>query len=502
MPVRVRTAIALCLAALGCGGGGGGGTTGPAPIESISVTLAQSSIVIGDHTSGSATARDASSNVLSGRAMTWSSSNSGVATVDGTGVVTAVAAGTAGITASSEGKSGTANLTVTRVPVAKVTVYLPSSTVATGGTIQATAEVTDAQGAVLTGRAVSWSSSNEAVATVVGTAGVIAGLVTGVSSGTATITATSEGQSGSATVTVAAPVASVAVSVSSSTIGVGKTTQATATTKDAAGNVLSGRFVSWSSDNTSIATVSSAGLVTGVAVGSANIIATSEQKTGTTVITVAAPLGFGSSSEKIKIVDIGGVFTPTLAGPSSGTTTFVSRAPTVATVNSAGTITGVGEGQVWVAARAPGWAADSVYVIVPRTTTGPVLRTDLTNYNVTAGSTIVINVILDTRSTPIGGAEFSVGYTTAPPSIFSTGSYEATGTPAPIVANNQPGVLRASLASGNPLSGALSIIRLTFTARNTPASGFLTLTLIDLVSPTGTDLLPVSTSTRIPIIIQ
>jgi hypothetical protein len=70
------------------------------------------------------------------------------------------------------------------------------------------------------------------------------------------------------------------------------------------------------------------------------------------------------------------------------------------------------------------------------------------------------------------------------------------------VSNLQQGVLRASLASGSPLSGALSIIHLTFTASSAPVSGFLTLTLIDLVSPTGTDLLPVSTSTRIPIIIQ
>jgi hypothetical protein len=200
-------------------------------------------------------------------------------------------------------------------------------------------------------------------------------------------------------------------------------------------------------------------------------------------------------------VDIGAVFTPTLSGPSSGTTTFVSRAPTVATVNAQGTITGVGEGQVWVAASAPGWAADSVYVIVPRTSTGPVLRTDLTTFNVTAGSTITFNIILDTRSTPIGGTEFSVGYTTSP-TLFTSGSYTTIGSPAPIVSNPQFGVLRVSLASGSPLSGELAILRLSFTVTTGKTSGFLTLTLIDIVSPTGTDLLPVSTSTRIPIIVQ
>ena len=343
----------------------------------------------------------------------------------------------------------------------------------------------------------SWSSDNTAVATV-----STAGVVTAVGVGSTNITATSEGRSGSAPVTVfSTAVASVTVSLASSTIGVGRTTQATATTKDAGGNVLVGRSVTWSSDNTSVATVNTIGVVTGVATGSANITATSEGQSGFAGITVAPQLGFGSSSEKIRIVDIGSVFTPTLTGPSSGATTFVSRATSVATVDAQGTITGVGEGQVWVAATAPGWLADSVYVIVPRTSTGPVLRTDLTTFNVRPGSTIVINIILDTRSTPIGGAELSVGYTTSP-TIFTGGTWAATGSPAPVVSNLQFGVFRLSLASGSPLTGQLAILRLTFTATSSNTSGFLTLTLIDLVSPTGTDLLPVSTSTRIPIIIQ
>jgi hypothetical protein len=241
-------------------------------------------------------------------------------------------------------------------------------------------------------------------------------------------------------------------------------------------------------------------VVTAVADGTAGITAASEGRSGAANLAVIVP-GFGSSSEKIKIVNIGTVFTPTLSGPSSATTTFVSRATTVATVNTQGTITGVGEGQVWVVATAPGWAADSVYVIVPRTTLGPVLRTDLTTFNVTAGSTITFNIILDTRSTPIGGTEFSFGYSTTP-QLFVGGSYSTTGSPAPVVSNPQFGVLRVSLASGSPLTGQLSMLQLTFPTTTVKTSGFLTLTLIDLVSPTGTDLMPVATSTRIPIIIK
>lgn len=72
----------------------------------------------------------------------------------------------------------------------------------------------------------------------------------------------------------------------SGSITVGATLQITATTKDASGNVLVGRNVAWSSSNTSVATVSSAGLITGVADGSATITAISEGKSATAQISV------------------------------------------------------------------------------------------------------------------------------------------------------------------------------------------------------------------------
>src|SRR5207245_1525201 len=68
------------------------------------------------------------------------------------------------------------------------------------------------------------------------------------------------------------------------------TDQATATLKDASGTILTGRAIAWSSNNPSVATVSSSGLVTGVAAGSATITATSEGKSGAAAITVTAPV--------------------------------------------------------------------------------------------------------------------------------------------------------------------------------------------------------------------
>lgn len=87
-----------------------------APVASVGVALASNSLIVGGSTQVIATTRDASNNVLTGRAVTWNSGSATVATVSGSGLVTAVAAGTTNITASSEGTSGSASLTVTAAP--------------------------------------------------------------------------------------------------------------------------------------------------------------------------------------------------------------------------------------------------------------------------------------------------------------------------------------------------------------------------------------------------
>jgi len=147
-----------------------------------------------------ATARDSSGNALSGRTVTWASSNTSVATVSASGLVTGKVAGTATITATSEGQNGTSTVTVVHPPVASVSVTPTSATVPVGSTLQLTATPKDATGSPLTGRTVTWASSNTSVATVSAT-----GLVTGQVAGTAIITATSEGQSGTAAITVTPP---------------------------------------------------------------------------------------------------------------------------------------------------------------------------------------------------------------------------------------------------------------------------------------------------------
>src|SRR5213078_3223229 len=100
----------------------------------------------------SATLKDANGNALSGRTVTWSSNNTSVVTVTSSGLVSGVTPGSATITATSEGKSGTASITVTNVPVASVDVTPTTATVQAGQTVQLTVTPRDANGAALSGR--------------------------------------------------------------------------------------------------------------------------------------------------------------------------------------------------------------------------------------------------------------------------------------------------------------------------------------------------------------
>src|SRR5947199_1335212 len=259
------------------------------PVASVTVSPASASVPVGQTVQLAATPKDANGNALSGRTVTWASSNSSVGTVNGSGLVTGVVGGSTTITATSEGQSGSSASVVTAapVPVASVTVSPASASVQAGQTVQLTATPKDAKGNALTGRTVTWASSNTSVGTV-----NASGLVTGVVAGSTTITATSEGKSGTSAVTVTAapvPVASVTVSPATAAVFVGQTTQLTATPKDANGNTLTGRTITWASSPSSIAGVNGSGLAAGVAVGSATITATSEGKSGTSTITVTTP---------------------------------------------------------------------------------------------------------------------------------------------------------------------------------------------------------------------
>ena len=168
--------------------------SGPA---SVTVDPPTASVVVGATTPLVATVRDGRGDVLTDRAPTWSSGNSAVATVNQQGVVTGVSPGTATIIASRDGITGSSTVTVLRVPVARVVVSPSSVEVKLGRTFKFSYKLYDAQNRELTGRLVTWSSNNPAIASVASDGTVTAKLL-----GSVTITATSEGQTGTAQVMV------------------------------------------------------------------------------------------------------------------------------------------------------------------------------------------------------------------------------------------------------------------------------------------------------------
>ena len=171
-------------------------------VRSLSVVLGSSTLAVGQTSSVTVEVRDDAGNLVSPGVVAWSSSNPAIASVSAARI-TALAAGSTQIAATSEGATSAATLTVVPVStaaVASVSVGLAASTLTVGQATQATATTRDANGAVLAGRAIAWSSGNTAVASV-----SASGLVTAVGAGSVQITAASEGRSGSAPLQVNAP---------------------------------------------------------------------------------------------------------------------------------------------------------------------------------------------------------------------------------------------------------------------------------------------------------
>jgi uncharacterized protein YjdB len=353
--------------------GGGGDTTSTGgtqdtTVATITISPTSPSILVGGSVQLQATVQNAAGDTLA-TPVSWSSADASVASVSPSGLVQGVSAGSAGITASAQGRSASTIVTVGNAPVASVAVSPKSDTMTVHGTRQLSVTVRDASGNVLTGRSVSWESLNSTLAAVDGN-----GLVTALAAGTARIRAVSEGIADTATLTInpepPAAVATVTVSLNSPSIEVGQQTTAIATTKDASGNVLTGRAVTWTSSNAAIATVDTAGRVRAVAAGSASITATSEGKSGSATVTVTnpapAPVATVTVSPATASVQAGSTvqLTATTRDGSGNVLTgrvvsWTSSNGAVATVSGSGLVTGVAAGSATITATSEGRSGTS-----------------------------------------------------------------------------------------------------------------------------------------------
>jgi hypothetical protein len=181
-------------------GNGGDGIADVLLVATVEVSPASGSLVLGGTAQLTATPKTASGLVVPGRAVAWSSSNAASVSVAPTGVITANAlGGPVRITATVDGVSGEALITVQPFPIARIEVTPPQAGVLVGGSTELVATAYDAQGQPLPDRIPVWTSSAPSIAAVTST-GIVLGMTEG---GPVTITATAEGKSGTALITVA-----------------------------------------------------------------------------------------------------------------------------------------------------------------------------------------------------------------------------------------------------------------------------------------------------------
>ena len=252
------------------------------PVAVTGVTLDKTTVVLAEGETETLTATVSPENATN-KAVTWTSSNEGVATV-ADGVVTAKAAGTATITVTTADGSKTATCAITvkaaTVSVTGVTLDKTSVTLTKGDTETLTATVAPENA---TNKAVTWTSSDENVAMVAD------GVVTAKAAGTATITVTTADGSKTATCAITVKAATVSVTgvtldKTSVTLTKGDTETLTATV---APENATNKAVTWTSSDENVATVAD-GIVTAKAAGTATITVTTAdgRKTATCVITV------------------------------------------------------------------------------------------------------------------------------------------------------------------------------------------------------------------------
>jgi len=259
------------------------------PVASVALNKSTLSLITGASETLTATIQPANA---TNKTVNWSSSNNSIATVTYDGTITAIAAGTATIIATTvDGdKTSTCIVTVNApvgpvVPVTGITLNKNSTTLVPNGkeTLIATIQPTNASN-----KTINWTSSNPSTAIVDNN-----GTITAIASGTATIIATTVdgGKTAICTVTVnPANVAVTGISLNKSTltlnIGDFERLVPTITPSNA-----TNQAVNWSSSNVSIATVANDGTVTAIAAGTATIIATTVDggKTATCNVTVADP---------------------------------------------------------------------------------------------------------------------------------------------------------------------------------------------------------------------
>ncbi len=285
--------------------------------------------------------------------VTWSSSAPAAVTADSNGLVTAVAAGSATITARAGVAAGSAVVTVQQAP-ATISLAPDSLTLeGVGDTATIAPRIADANGHAVESVQVSWVSGDTTMATVDST-----GLVTAVSTGTTEVTATAGGLDASAAVVVEFRAVSILLEPSElSFTALGDTLTLTATAVDRAGKAGDASIL-WVSGDTTVAQVDSGGLVTAAGNGTTSITAVADSVSASAAVTVQqVPVTLTLLPESLTLAGVGDTATVMAAVADANghevagaTAEWASRNASVATVDPTGLVTAIRPGSTTITA--------------------------------------------------------------------------------------------------------------------------------------------------------
>lgn len=435
----------------------------------VVVTGGVDSLAAGDTTTFVAAVADSNANPVTAPALTWTSSDTTVAVVDGGGLVTGASTGTATITASAAPASGSRDITVTNLVIDSVDVAPDSIHFdALNDTMHATARALNPQGNVIPGVAITWSSSDNAVATVDAD-----GVVTSVADGTAEITADADGATATVPVVVAQEVADVKVTPANRSLtSLTETAQLSASVTDAAGTAVAGAGVAWSSADTLIATVSGSGLVTAVGNGVTSVFAVSGSEADSAKITVAQTVDSVNVSPDAGTLDAVGDTIHLAAAVTDALgqavtdpgTTWTSRTTAAATVDGTGVVTAVANGSSWVVAEAGG-VRDSALITVAQAVAS-ISTTPASATLTSLGETLQLDAsILDSNGNPVGGASATWTSTDDAVATVNDGLVEA-------VANGSAKIVAA--LDGKADTTAITVNQTVMTVTVAPSTAALT----------------------------
>lgn len=357
------------------------------PAEEALIQPMEVSLFVGESVDLSAESSDPAEEFV------WSSDDETVSVVEpSTGVATGVGPGQARVTAVGQrtGATSASSLTVIEPVVHQVSVSPSAVMIGTGEAIQLAATSTR------TGDTFTWSSSDPAVAAV-----STSGRVSGLGAGAATITATgaAAGETGTAEVTVVAPVAhSVTIEPISASIMAGGAIALGAISTDPSDSFT------WSSSDNALATVDASGVVTGVAVGIVEIRArgTNSGAVGVADVTITEQLVHRVSVDPQSATLEVAQTLPLAAMSTEPADTFTWRSSNtaVATVSATGLVTAVGAGSASITATGSNSGAeDSASITVSLDNTPPTIALGPPSASVTAAGPVQFRVIYDGADT-------------------------------------------------------------------------------------------------------